>query len=397
MTTSIETLMKELATELQNILKYWRENAVDEVNGGFVGQRDYWNREISGANKGIILNTRILWTFSAAGNHLKDPGLRTLADRAYDYLQNKFQDKKYGGVYWEVDSFGNPVKERKQIYAQAFAIYALSEYYLYSGRKDAQEWALSLFELIEEHARDTENEGYFEAFQKDWSPVKDMRLSEKDRNSSKTMNTHLHVLEAYATLYKVTGNARVKSALANLVKLFLVKFYDPSIQHFQLFFDDHWRREGNIISYGHDIEAVWLMIEAAKEIQDKDLLEQTKKLSVEVAETFLKEAWTPGAGVMNEKDLDTGEVDTDRHWWPQAEAMVGLDYAYENSGDEKFCEALLDIWEYTKIHILDRESGEWFFRVDENNKPYKEEDKLGMWKCPYHNSRTCMVLLKRNL
>ena len=395
MNKTAERIKPELISELNNILKYWMEYSVDEENGGFVGQRDHNNRLIRGANKGIILNTRILWSFSAAGNFKQDKHLRFYADRAYEYLKSRFQDNIFGGVFWELNAQGEPVNRRKQIYAQAFAIYALSEYFEFSGEEKAKEWALALFSLIEEHARDRHQNGYFEAFKEDWSPIEDMRLSDKDKNSAKTMNTHLHILEAYTSLYRISKNAIVKEALDNLNTLFLEKFYAPKNQHFQLFFDAEWNREGNIISYGHDIEAVWLMIEAAKASENQNLIVKTEKMAIEVAETFLKEAWIPGKGVINEKDLDSGETDTDRHWWPQIEAMVGLDYAYKISGEKKFQNAVFDIWEYTKEHIVDHENGEWFFRVDENNLPYEEEDKLGMWKCPYHNSRGCIQLIKR--
>jgi mannobiose 2-epimerase len=386
----------ELSEELENILKYWQEFSIDERNGGFVGQRDHFNKEVPGASKGIILNTRILWTFSAVANHKKENAgeLRSLADRAYGYLKKTFRDDIFGGVFWEVNAEGNPTNRRKQIYAQAFAIYALSEYYILSEDDKAKNWALELFGLVEKHAREKEFNGYLEAFQADWSPIDDMRLSEKDKNSAKTMNTHLHVLEAYTTLYKITKAEAVKEALDNLVEIFLEKFYNPKNQHFKLFFDKQWNREGNIVSFGHDIEAIWLMIEAAKGSGNKELIYRTQGIAVPVADTFLKEAYSPGKGVINEKDLDSGEIDNDRHWWPQAEAMVGLSYAYRISGEKKFRDAIFDIWNFTQEHIIDHENGEWFFRIDENNRPYTQEDKLGMWKCPYHNSRACIVLME---
>jgi mannobiose 2-epimerase len=386
----------ELSQELENILKYWKEFSVDKRNGGFIGQRNHHNKEIPNASKGIILNTRLLWTFSAVANHKEEHAseLKSIADRAYGYLKKEFRDDNLGGVFWEVDAEGNPIDRKKQIYAQAFAIYALSEYYILSGDEEAKEWAVELFNLVEKHAREREFNGYLEAFQEDWSPIDDMRLSEKDKNSAKTMNTHLHVLEAYTTLYKITKSEAVKEALDNLIELFLDKFYDPKNQHFQLFFDNQWNREGNVVSYGHDIEAIWLMIEAAKASGNKVLIKKTQDIAVPVADTFLKEAYVPGKGVINEKDLDSGKIDTDRHWWPQAEAMVGLEYAYQISGEKNFRNAIFDIWNFTQEHIIDRENGEWFFRIDENNRPYTQEDKLGMWKCPYHNSRACIVLMK---
>jgi len=389
-----QKFQNEISSELNKILEYWKQYGVDEKNGGFVGRRDHQNKEIEEASKGIILNTRILWTFSAIGNFKQEAELKFYADRAFDYLKNFFWDREFQGVFWELDAHGNPVNKRKQIYAQAFAIYALSEYYLFSEKEEAKEMALTIFRLIEQNARDFKFNGYLEAFQEDWSPIEDMRLSEKDRNSAKTMNTHLHILEAYTTLFHISGSKMVREALENLIGLFVTKFYDMNNQHFRLFFDDQWKQEGNVVSYGHDIETAWVLIEAAKAIENNELLKKTEKMAVSVAKTFHREAYVEKAGVINERDLDTGEVDEDRHWWPQIEAMVGLDYAYKISGNENFEAAQRDIWDFTKQHIIDHENGEWFFRIDKNNKPYTEEDKVGMWKCPYHNSRGCILLLR---
>ncbi|MDT0688989.1 AGE family epimerase/isomerase [Salegentibacter sp. F188] len=384
----------ELSAELDNILGYWKRFSPDDEHGGFVGCRDHYNKLILKANKGIILNTRLLWTFSAIGNFRQDKSTVELATRAYKYLKDYFQDKKNGGVFWELDYTGKPVNTRKQIYAQAFAVYALSEYYKLTKEEEVKNWAVSLFELIEEHGRDRKNNGYLEAFQQDWSPIEDMRLSEKEDNSAKTMNTHLHILEAYTTLYQITKEEKVREALHNLSILFLEKFYAEEIQHFHLFFDVKWNRTNNIVSYGHDIEAVWLIIEAVRTLNDTDLLKKANRVAVDVAETFLKEGYVKGAGVLNEKNLDTGNLDTDRHWWPQVEAMVGLDFAFRITNENEFQEAISDIWEYTKSQIIDRENGEWHFRLNKNNEPYTKEDKLSMWKAPYHNSRACMMLLK---
>ena len=208
------------------------------------------------------------------------------------------------------------------------------------------------------------------------------------------MNTHLHVLEAYTTLYKIYPDERVKKALDNLIKLFLEKFLN-SENNFELFFDTDWNLTSDIVSFGHDIEALWLLIEGAKSSRNKDLLLKTQEIAVPVADKFLEYGYIKNKGVLNEKERSNGKIDTDRHWWPQAEAMVGLFYANEIKSDSRYTEAIQDIWNFTKDHIIDSKNGEWFFRVDENFQPYKNEDKLGMWKCPYHNSRACIVLLEK--
>ncbi len=391
------TFRTELSEELDNILQYWLKFSPDGENGGFVGKRNHANLVDVSATKGIILNARLLWSFSAIVNHQKNDDALSSAKRAFDYLQEKFQDHKNQGVYWELDAKGNPINKRKQIYAHAFTIYALSEYYILSKDENAINWAHSLFQLIEKHAYDLQKEGYIEAFDEDWQVVEDMRLSEKDVNASKTMNTHLHILEAYTTLYRVTADSKVKAALENLIHLFLNKFYNTENNHFKLFFNDDWEHLDQKISYGHDIEAFWLLIEAAQATKNPTLVESIKSLAQPIATTFLKEAYTPHGGVINEKDLATNHTDKDRHWWPQAEAMVGLYYAYEITKKVEYLTALTDIWKYIKDHMIDHKNGEWFFRVDQNNKPYPQEDKVGMWKCPYHNSRACLVLIKKML
>lgn len=389
------TLKAQFEEELEHIISYWKTYAVDEEKGGFVGQRDHGNRQIPGAPKGIILNTRILWAFSAVSRFYGTKALDFYCDRAYDYLKEYFKDKRYGGVYWTVDAEGELENKRKQVYAQAFAVYALAEYALHTGKDGPLQWAMELFRLIETHSRDREKDGYIEAFAEDWSPLEDMRLSDKDENTAKTMNTHLHILEAYTTLYEASGDPEVRKALEGLLKLFFGRFLGED-GHFALFFDADWNPKSSKISFGHDIEAAWLLADAAVAIDHKAWITIARKAALKIADTFLAEACDKDFGVNNEIDTRSGETDTDRHWWPHAEAMVGLYYAYTISGDKNYSEAVEKIWKYTREHLIDRKNGEWFFRTDRNGIPYTNEDKIGMWKCPYHNSRAFMQLLERS-
>lgn len=384
-------LKQELHSELDNILDYWSKNTIDYEHNGFVGKINHYNQVVPQASKGIILNTRILWSFSAASNHLKTGIHKAVCDRAFQYLETYFKDKTHGGVFWELDYKGNPINKRKQVYAQAFTIYALSEYYIFSKNKEAKNWAIDIFNCIEKYAKDDGNMGYFEAFKEDWNPIEDMRLSDKDMNASKTMNTHLHILEAYTTLLKIYDNAPLRDSLKMLVNLFFNKFLNDK-NHYDLFFDDQWNLLSNTISYGHDIEAAWLVIEAAKALNDEALLKQANTVALKVANTFLNEGISEDGAVLNEKNLTTNHVDTDKHWWPQVEALIGLKYAYQLNPDEKYITSSLRIWDYTKQHFIDRKNGEWFFRVDKNGNVYTEEDKVSMWKAPYHTSRACIIL-----
>ena len=393
MINEYKKLKKELDIELKNILSYWTENTIDKEFGGFLGKRNHYNKVVEKASKGVILNTRILWSFSAATNHLKTDIYKDVCDRSFKYLKDFFNDKINKGVYWEVDYLGNPINKRKQVYAQSFTIYALSEYYLFSKNEEAKTWAIELFNQLEKYAKDSVNEGYFEAFNEDWSPIEDMRLSDKDMNASKTMNTHLHVLEAYTSLLKIYDNNELKASLKMLVKVFLEKFLNTK-NHYELFFDDQWNLLSNSVSYGHDIEAAWLVIDAAKLIDDSELLHLSEEVAVKVADTFLLEAIDKEGAVINEKNLTTNHIDTDRHWWPQVEALVGLKYANDLKSDEKYISSSLKIWDFTKKNLIDYKNGEWFFRVDEKGNVYKSEDKVSMWKAPYHTSRACIILNK---
>ncbi len=387
-----QALSEDLSKELENILHYWRTNTIDEIYGGFVGERDHYNNLVLDATKGIILNSRILWAFSAASNHYLTDNYKEMCLRSYQYVSTYFKDKKYGGVFWELDAKGNPINTRKQVYAQAFTIYALSEYYAFSKDEEALQWAIEIYNLIEKNAKDQVNKGYTEAFKEDWSTITDMRLSAKEINVAKTMNTHLHILEAYTNLLKVYENEALKNNLTELTKLFLHKFLKKD-NHLHLFFDEKWNSQDTTISYGHDIETAWLLIDAAKVLQNDVLILETENVALQIVETFINEAIDSDGGVFNELDKETGVLDADKHWWPQAEALIGLHYAYQITKNKKYLELSWKTWTFIQTKIIDAENGEWFWRVNKDGKPYTNEYKVGMWKAPYHNTRTCLKLI----
>jgi len=387
-----KTLSETLSKELENILNYWSTNTIDEIYGGFVGERDHYNNLVPDAPKGIILNSRILWAFSAASNHYLIDNYKEICLRSYQYLQSNFKDKKNGGVFWELDAKGKPINTRKQIYAQAFTIYALSEYYAFSKDEAVLQWAIEIYNLIEKHAKDPINKGYTEAFKQDWSTIEDLRLSVKEINVAKTMNTHLHILEAYTNLLKVFESEDLKNNLTELTELFLNKFLKED-NHLHLFFDEKWNAKDTTISYGHDVETAWLLMDAAKVLKNDELILKTEKIAIQIVETFIKEGIDTDGGVFNELDKETGILDSDKHWWPQAEALIGLDYAYQITKNKKYLELSWKTWTFIQAKILDSENGEWFWRVDKNGKPYANEYKVGMWKAPYHNSRACIKLI----
>ena len=383
----------ELARELEHILKYWNDFCQDNEFGGFVGRRDHLNRQISGASKGVVLNARILWTFSAAYNFTHNPEYLVLADRAYQYITKYFIDKQFGGLFWELNEKGEVLNGRKQIYAQGFGIYGFSEYFKASKNPKALEDAISLFELIEDHSFDPVKGGYFEAFANDWSTLEDFRLSPKDANEPKSMNTHLHILEPYTNLLKIWPDERLRKKTAALIHIFLDKIIDHRTHHFNLFFANDWTIQSSIVSFGHDIEGAWLLYEAEQAVGDKELINEVSENLVQMVDVTLADGCATDGSVFNEKDLLSGHLDTDKHWWMQSEAMVGLAYAWKITGKDIYKNQLVNVWQFIRTTMIDWVNGEWFWRVDKDGIPITSEDKVGFWKCPYHNSRAMMEVI----
>ena len=388
-------LYNELKQELYNILTYWMQNTIDHKNGGFFGEVNNLNEVNTEANKGIILNARILWTFSAAYNTIKSNQYLVVAKRAYEYIMDNFIDKQFGGVYWEVDAKGSPVNDRKQIYALSFAIYGLSEYYKATNEEAALQFAIGLFENIEEYSFDPKYNGYVEALSRDWSPLEDVRLSDKDENAVKTMNTHLHILEAYTNLYRIWKDRTIKEQLENLIIVFLEKIIQADY-HFGLFFNEKWEMSAKKLSYGHDIEGSWLIYEAAEVLGDEELLKRVEDITLKMASKVASEGGiTDDYAVLERCEPNTTPDDNEREWWPQAEGIVGFYNAFQISGNEKYLTLAENIWEYTKNNILDKKYGEWFWMVDKNGVPNSDFSKVGFWKCPYHNGRGCIEIINR--
>ena len=405
----------------------------DDENGGFYGRIDGHNKLHPEADKGAILNARILWTFSAAYRVLKESRVESresrveeyleMATRAKEYFLAHFIDYEYGGVYWSVDYKGQPKDTKKQFYAIGFAIYGLSEYARATGDREALEYALQLYECIEEHAFDREYNGYIEACTRDWQPIADMRLSEFDANYPKSQNTHLHIIEPYTNLYRciremqaastcdyvpMLGSvlpvdivvpmetlARVEASLRNLITIFTDKILNPETHHLDLFFEMDWTRGGGQLeSYGHDIECSWLMHEAALVLGDKKVLEKVEPIVKIVAEASEKGILENGA-MIHEANLTKGTVDDDIHWWVQAENIVGWINIYQHFGDASALDKALRCWQYTKDNLIDNDNGEWYWSRHKDGSLNTTDDKAGFWKCPYHNGRMCLEIIER--
>ncbi|MFZ2287309.1 MAG: AGE family epimerase/isomerase [Bacteroidales bacterium] len=374
----------------RNILPYWIRRMPDEKQGGFFGRIDGRDNVIADAPKGAILNARILWSFSAAHITVKDPVYYEMAQRAYDYICRHFFDVKFGGTYWCLTAGGEPLETKKQIYSIAFFIYALSWYHLASGDREALDNAVELFKLIEEHSFDSEFNGYFEAFTREWGELTDLRLSEKDENEKKTMNTHLHLLEAYTSLYSIWPDKRLRKQLTNLVRIFDERIIEADTGHLRLFFDERWNCRSSLVSYGHDIEASWLLHEAALALGEEESI-KGKVLRIAAA---AHEGLADDGSLYYERDDAKRLFDRDRHWWVQSEAVVGFLNAWELSGDTSWLELASGAFEYIRRRLTDPVNGEWFWSIRADGSVNRDDDKAGFWKCPYHNSRMCLEILQ---
>ena len=385
----MQNFKSELHNELiENILPYWMHKMPDNENGGFYGRINGTDHINPYATKGIVLNARILWTFSAAYRLEKNPEYLKIAERAFDYIREYFTDKKNGGVFWALNYKGEPLNRRKQMYAQGFALYGYSEFYRATGKQQALEAAKDIFYLLEKYAFDSQYGGYIEALDENWNFIEDMRLSPRDSNAPKSMNTHLHILEPYTNLLRVWKDPALIEAQSRLIRVFRDHIINPETKHLRLFFDREWNSRDEGISYGHDIEASWLLCEAADVLGNTDLIEEVKKTADEIVVASY-EGLQPDGSMIYET-THNGHINTDRDWWVQAETVVGSYNAWLRSGENKYLEIAEKCWEYIKRRIKDNKNGEWFWGAFADGTPNRKNDKAGFWKCPYHNSRMCM-------
>jgi mannobiose 2-epimerase len=392
-------LRRAIEGELRsNLLPFWRERSLDHVHGGFIGKMANDGTVRGDAAKGLVLNARLVWTFSALYRQLGDERDRELARRAYQYLEAKFRDREHGGYVWRVDAEGRAVESSKKIYGQAFCVYALSEYDLATGESAALDAGRRVYELIERHAHDERYGGYLESRAPDWSATTELRLSDGDMNVPKSMNTHLHLLEAYTNLYRAWPDAGLAVRLRELIDLFGHHILDrgdgPGGGHLRPFFGDRWEVRGDTYTYGHDIEASWLLAEAAEVLGGNRLEEEVRGWGTAIAQKVLDEGFAADGGLAYEGR--GGEVIDGRHdWWCQAEAVVGFWNAYSQTGEERFSEAAIRAWTFLARGFVDRVHGDWFWRVRTDGSVDDDQPKVSEWKGPYHSVRMCLEMMRR--
>lgn len=396
--SSIEKILLQyknvVQPELNSILEWWMKFMVDEKNGGFYASVNNENIPVENEAKGIVLNSRICWAFSAAYLQNNKTEYLQIAKRAFEYIKEFFVDKEYGGVFWSVNEHGEMQDGRKQIYGIAFTIYAFAEYFKASKNEEALTIAKNLFAVIERYSFDKNKTGYLEALSRDWSIADDLRLSEKDDNEKKTMNTHLHVIEAYANLYTVWKDEGLKNEIILLLNNFDDYIINHQNFHLNLFMDEDWNVHSTLVSYGHDIEAAWLLQECAEIISDSSQIKKYKDYSIKLTDAAL-EGWDEKHnGLWYEYEPATNHWLKEKHWWPQAEAMVGFLNAYQLTQNEKYLDYSISALNFIKENLKDANHGEWFWGIEENKK-IMDKEKAGFWKCPYHNTRACLEIIKR--
>ena len=387
---NISRMMETAKTLLEtNILPFWLK--LKDPAGGFLGRVAADGTPDPDADRGAILNARILWAFSAAYRTLRRRSYLVAATEAKEYFIRHFIDHKYGGVYWSVDARGNKKDTKAQLYAQGFAIYALSEYYAASRDDEAKKAAINTYRIVETYFADTANGGYREALSREFKPLEDMRLSEKDENVDKTMNSHLHLLEGYAALYRIWPDPQLKERTAALLDLLRTRIFNAATGHLDLYFNADWSVCSRGISYGHDIETSWLALECAMALKDYDLVNRIRPMCRALYKGGM-EGVQPDGSLLYEIRED-GSLDDSRQWWVEAETVVGNLWAWKYLGVEDTAAAAQKAMDYIKAHLVDWDGGEWYWGADAAGRPDLVGDKAGPWKCPYHNARMCLQIL----
>ena len=390
METRTDKFLLEVRENLTSgILPYWL--GLKDPKGGFYGEVSSDGKVLYDAPRGVILNARIIWSFASAYQALHETSYLVAAVHARDYFLEHFCDHKYGGVYWSVDKDGERLDTKKQLYAQGFAIYGLSELYKVTKDDEVLKNAINLYKVVETYFADRENGGYIEALARDFSPLEDMSLSAHDINADKTMNSHLHILEAYANLYQVWPEEELKGAVERLLDIIGTKVMAAD-GHLQLYFRKDWSVMPGGVSYGHDIETSWLALECAFALKDLDIVNRVRPWALAMGKAG-NEGLLPDGSLRYEKLLD-GTFDDSRQWWVQAESVVGNLWLWKYHSDPQGADRALAAWKFIKEHLVDAAAGEWWWAMLPDGKPDLSQPKAGFWKCPYHNTRMCLQVLR---
>jgi mannobiose 2-epimerase len=408
LTSELQNYQEIFTGELhENILSYWMQYGVEKEGRGFYGAVDLNNKPVPGANKTSVLNARILWTFAAAAKAYPGKGYEEIAHKAYRVVTEDFADKEYGGYYMELTSDNRVANNTKHTYAQAFVIYALCKYFEFNPATELMDRIQEFFLFLDKQTRDPDYQGYIESFTRHWNIYEENRMA--DNNEPRSMNTHLHIVEAYAAVCRIWNDDHVKQGLKALLELFMNHIIRED-GHLGIFFtEDFSETESSraICSFGHDIEASWLIWEAAEILGDETITAKIKPLILKMAEAVLRVGVDKDGGLFLESSRFGSHVRTNKHWWLQAENLVGFMNAFQLTGDPKYWDTVKLAWDFIDRHVIDHIGGEWFTKVDRLGRPYlvepwddpspyyRNDRKIDPWKCPYHNGRSMIELIKR--
>lgn len=387
----LRNLREGMISELnESIIPYWTQKMYDNSKKTFHSRIDGKNNLIQNNYHSLILNTRLLWTFSAIYNQFDDVLLLEYINASFSQLEKYFYDIKYTGYFWSIEADGKKLDDSKKTYGQSFAIYALSESYRATLNPVMKKRAIDLFDMIDNVGYDFKSNAYYESFTANWQKQHDVRLSDQDPQELRSTNTHLHLIESFANLYRIWPDSVLKSRLDKLLRIFIEKVYNKDGAYFHAFFDEDWNPKPFDYSFGHDIETAWLMLDAARLLKNDDLIKKCEEILISVSDNLLSLGLDKDFGGVCNKFNANKITDSDKHWWVQAESIVGLVYAYQISSDSIYLDAATDIWTFIENLIIDKKNGEWFFKVNKKGEPYFEDDKAGPWKCPYHTSRSIL-------
>ncbi len=381
-----------------NILPFWMRHTVDREKGGFYGALTNDLRIVDNVDRSCVTCARILWTFSAAYRVYGKVSYLNMAKWAYAYLTNSFWDRRYGGVYWTLNRHGSPVNDRKHLYAQAFAIYGLSEYYRAATEQESLDFAQELYRLVQEYTFDSVNKGYIECCSRKWGTMSDMRLTPFSIYYAKSTNSMLHLLEAYGNLMRVWRDTELNTDLKELIRVFFDRVIDSHNWHLKKYFDEQWNSLANGISYGHDIEFSWLLVDSAEVLGDAQILRNARDVAVKIAYAVLAEAVGSDGSLINDWNSHhsfLARLQNQKLHWVQAEAVVGFYNAYQISKQSEFAQAAANCWNYIRKKLIDRVHGDWFKVANRLGIQSKNNYKAGPWECPYHHSRMCLEMIER--
>jgi mannobiose 2-epimerase len=381
--------------DLDNVLNWWATKTPDEENGGFYGVVRGDNAVEADAEKFLVLNARLLWTFSAAYAFTKNDRHKLQADRAYDYLTRCFHDKKYGGFYTYVNHKGKPANDRKFTYGNAFAVYGLAEYARIFNNHQAKLLAQETVTCLDTHMWDTQHKGYFEVASRDWEYMPNVLMIQYEPESQKTMNTHLHILEAYANLLRIDDSPTLRHRVRTLLYLFLNKIINNDNWHFNFFQKRDWTLTNPDYSLGHDIEGSWLLYEAAEILGEPEALADTRRVCVNMARAVYDIGRRPEGGIYTEYHVNERSYSEEISWWEQNEGVVGFLNAYQLTGEQKFLTASLAALNFIEKHFIDKENGGWYAFLRPDLQPDATRHKCSPYICPYHNARMSMEIIRR--